>query len=105
VLLPDNPVEHLWTWLLDIGPTLSTGMGERPIECTDLVAWQMLSGVDLMPWESSLLRRASNEYLAEKSRARKPDCPAPYSGTESDIQSNRDRVAASVRAIFGGRKK
>ena len=98
-LLPSNPLPYLTDWLFEIGPSVAAGMGEGPIGFRDLVAWQEIMGVELQPWEARVLLRLSGEYLGEKHRARKPDCPAPYTGEREVQQVARDRVAEQFKAM------
>lgn len=97
-LVPPNPAPHITDWLLEIGPLCSDG---GSLDWVDLAAWQELTGVVLEPWEARLIRQLSGEYASMRFKAEKADCPAPYSGAEEDIVSNRDRVAAKVAAMFG----
>lgn len=89
--LPPNPAEYLTEWLIEIGPSI----GDRPIGYADLAAWQAISGIELEPWEARALRRLSGEYLGQSARARKPDCPPPWSGG-----IERDKVAAQFAAMM-----
>lgn len=103
--LPDNPAPHVTDWFLEIGPTVATGMGEGPIGWQDMTAWSELTGVELDPWEAKTIRSLSSAFVAERHRARKPGCLAPYSTLSAD---NRGRVDAQFKALVGalaGRKK
>lgn len=101
VPMPPNPAPHLTKWLMEIGPSVPGGFGEVPITWRDIAAWQDVIGIELEPWEARLLRELSIEYVSQRVDARKPDCPMPWLGTEQDIASNRDKVAAQARALFG----
>lgn len=100
-LLPPNPAAYLTSWLFDIGPTV----GGEIITYRDLVAWQQISGVELLPWEAQTIRRLSADYAGEAYHAKKPDRPAPYTGEREEIVSKRDLVAAKVRSAFSGLKR
>lgn len=69
---------HVLDYFFEIGPLMSAGFGPGPITHTEINAWQELLGIELSPWEFRLIRRLSLEYLAESTRARKRDCPAPW---------------------------
>lgn len=99
-LMPHNPAEHLTDWLLDAGPTVHGAMGEVPIGYRDLLAWQEITGIELEPWEARLMRSLSEAYAAERSRARKRDCMAPYSGIDREPETVRDKVSRQVRSLF-----
>lgn len=75
-------------------------MGDGPLGYRDFAAWQEISGVDLMPWEASLLRRLSIEYAMTRHKAEEQDFPAPYSGVADDVIAGRELVARQVDAMF-----
>ncbi len=108
--LPDNPAPKLTGWLFEIGPTVPAGMGEAAIGWTDIVAWSTCTGVQLPPWQARLLRTLSGEWLAQKHKARKTDCPQPFGGTSEQIERNREAVAKQLAEAFrrlasGGKRK
>lgn len=99
ILLPDIVAAYLTEWLMEIGPTVAGAMGEAPIGWRDLSAWQENIGIELDPFEARTIRRMSEVYLAQRHDARKPACPAPYTGRE-DVQATRDRVSAQFKAMW-----
>ncbi len=106
IVLPPNPAPYLVDWLLEIGPTLPTGMGSSPITYGAMLDWQAIMGVELEPWEARILRQLSGEYASEQYHARDKDRPAPYDTfLTADVVDNRQRVDAKIRALFGGLKK
>jgi hypothetical protein len=100
-LLPRNSAPYLTDWLFEIGPTSAGSMGEGPLGYRDFAAWQTISGVELMPWEASLLRRLSIEYAVTRNKAEDQAFPAPYGGEADDVIVNRPQVAKQVDAMFG----
>lgn len=54
---------YLLEYLFEIGPTMAAGMGNGPITFSEILAWQLLTGIRLRPWEVRLLRRLSRDYL------------------------------------------
>lgn len=98
---PPNPAPHITDWLVEIGPT----MGDAVVTEQELVAWQLNSGVELDAWEARTIRRLSTAFLAQSDKARKPDCLAPYTGSEEQIVVRRDGIANRIRAIFAGGRK
>lgn len=96
--LPQIDVEYLVDILFEVGPTMASGMGELPLSHSELLAWMSNSGIELHPWESSMLRRLSRDYLASSVNAVRRDCPAPWAPRGDDI--NKDVVAKKIRAIF-----
>lgn len=101
--LPTVDAPHLLAYFWDVGPTQSGAMGEAPLSYTELLAWQTQAGLQLQPWEVSLLRRLSHDYLMAASAARAADCPAPYLSEES-IEANRvavgRQISMNMRAYF-----
>lgn len=76
--MPPLDCEYLIGYLFDIGPTMAAGMGNGPVTYSEIEAWQRISGVTLLPWEASLIRRLSGEYAAESFEAGKQDRPPPF---------------------------
>lgn len=92
--LPDNPAPYLTTWLMEIGPVVAAGMGVGPIGWRDIAAWQDVTGIELTPWEATLLRRLSGDFAVMSREAESMDCPAPYVAGGDDT-----RRAAVSRAL------
>jgi hypothetical protein len=93
--LPElGPERYLVDYLLEIGPTMPTGMGAVPLSHGEIAAWQGNVGVRLQPWEARELRRLSIEYVGTRAEAADPMCPPPYIATGSP-----DRRRAVSRAI------
>ncbi|MBY0455261.1 MAG: hypothetical protein K2Q11_10335 [Burkholderiaceae bacterium] len=70
--------QYLLDWLFEIGPTQPAGMGSGPVTFQELAAWQQQAGIELQPWEASMLRRLSVEYLNESYEATNAARPPPY---------------------------
>lgn len=101
ILLPDNPVPHLVEWLFEIGPTEPTSMGDAPLSWREIDAWCARTGIDLDPWESRTIRRLSAAFVGERYKARKPDCPAPWSAAAVvDEAAQEARVTAQFKAMM-----
>ena len=95
--MPDNPLPHVASWLLEAGPD----KGDGPLDWLDIKAWQELSGLELLPFEAALIRRMSIIYSNQKFRAAKPDCPMPFNLDRDRVEARRDAVAAKIAALFG----
>lgn len=92
---PDlGPERYLVDYLLEIGPTLPTGMGAAPLTHGEIAAWQGNVGVRLQPWEARALRALSIEYVGTRAEAADPLCPPPYIAA-----GNAERRRAVSRAI------
>lgn len=76
--MPECAAPHIVSYLFELGPVVSTGMGQGPISHTEIEAWQRNTGIELDSWESRTLRTLSNDYAAEASKATERDCPAPW---------------------------
>lgn len=100
--LPPNPARHIVDWLMEIGPAVATGTGEAAIGYRDIAAFQEVNGVEILPWEASLLRRLSRDFINQAADARKADCPPPYMDQEA---VNRVAVDRGLRALFKGLAK
>lgn len=90
-------------YLFDVGPVLHTGMGAVAISHGELRAWQHNVGIELQPWEATLLRRLSQEYLTASNAAQEPSCPPFY--TDAPAEDRRDVVARMLGATLGTRAK
>lgn len=93
------PVEaggYLIGYLWEIGPTMGGGMGASPITHEEILAWAVLLGVPLQPWEARLLRRLSLAFVTELHRAEKIDATAPWAPEAFDAE-RRSAAARSMR--------
>lgn len=74
----------------------SGAFGPTVLSHQELLAWQLNMRRMLQPWEISMLRRLSAEYLAFSREAESNLCPSPYVAelTERD----RRAIASSVKA-------
>lgn len=92
--LPDvDGCGDLLEWFWDVGPAHAG----NALTHTELRAWQDNTGFRLQSWQARLLRRMSQEYLAESHRASDPKCeaPCPIKGFASTAAAI---AAASLRA-------
>jgi hypothetical protein len=76
--MPTCDALHIVGYLFDVGPALSTSMGQAPLSFTELSEWQRCTGFELQPWEARILRQLSLEYLNELQLAKKLTCPSPW---------------------------
>lgn len=80
------------------GMALSGGMGHTPLTATELSAWQRGVGIDLTPWEFSVILEMSRGYLTARSEGAKPDCLPPYGDPVNEF--DRSAVAKKVTNAF-----
>lgn len=83
-------------YLFEVGPAQGGGFGPSPISHLELAAWQWNMRRMLQPWELSMLRRLSMEWIAEAHRAEDRDAQAPWAGEELTAQEH-SRVADNLR--------
>jgi hypothetical protein len=55
---------YLVEWFSELRSRCGGGMGPEPIKPTEIEAWQRLRGVELLPWELSLILALDNALLA-----------------------------------------
>jgi hypothetical protein len=80
------PIEfgaYLVPYLMEIGPTVATGMGVGPITAAHIDPWSRMMGIQFSPWEFQWLVRLSKEYLSEQSKSSKHFSPPPWRADES----------------------
>lgn len=94
--LPHNPAPYLTDWLFEIGPV----SGDDLIGWRDFVAWQAITGVEMLPLEAKILRRLSGEYAAERYAAKAHDRPMPYNMALDEVKTRREGVEGKIRALF-----
>lgn len=103
--LPGTDAFYLVQYLLDLGPTVASGMGAAPVGYVEIDAWQRALGIELAPWEAQTLRALSVEYLAMSHRASAHDCAAPYVEGSLISAARRREVANKLDALLGGMRK
>lgn len=99
--LPDAPLPYLVDYLYEVGPTEAGGLGPAPLSQLELAAWQWNMRRRLQPWEISMLRRLSVQWIVEAQRAEDPDCPPPWDGETITAEEKR-AVATSLRDTLRG---
>lgn len=93
--MPECDGKHLLAYLIEMGVT----GGDYPLSFAEIESWQHGTGVELEAWEVGIVRKLSEAYMSESSRARKPDAPAPWQDAPY-IRPAPNQVAIQVqRAI------
>lgn len=83
----------------EVGECETGAAGPVPITWAELGAWQRLTGRDLTAWELRVLRKMSDEYVAESYAARDKKRAAPY------VPKTAARIsAARIKQIYSGAK-
>ncbi|ATQ74858.1 hypothetical protein CR152_10230 [Massilia violaceinigra] len=79
---PDMPPidggEYLINYFWEVGPVIAGMDGPVVISQAEIRAWQENAGIDLQPWQAGLLRRLSQDYLAQSHAAKDSACKPPY---------------------------
>jgi hypothetical protein len=105
--LPEVSCRYLLDILMDVGPTSATGLGVAPITEQELLAWQLNRGRRLQPWECSIIKRLSKEWVSESYAAEDERRPAPWSDEPMKTEELLDvanNMRHAMRALGRGRK-
>ena len=97
--LPPLTAQHVYDWLMQVGPVEVSGMGQVPISWATIHAWAALTFNRLSAWEARMLRRLSSEYLAEVQAAEDHTRPAPWTARWSEIDTKD--AERRLRAVLG----
>lgn len=100
--LPEAPLPYLMDLLFEVGPAQGGGFGPLPITHQELLAWQVNMRRFLQPWEVSMLRRLSVEWIAEAHRAEAHDASAPWTDeaiTGEELVRVADDLRESMRRL------
>lgn len=82
------------------GQAISTGMGLCPLSWQELRAFRLENKLDITAWEIELIKKMSDAYCAEYSRASEPTRQAPYQPAILDEEENRKMVLDKALSIF-----
>jgi len=96
--LPPCDLGYLIAVLFDLGPVKAGAMGPIEVDEERLQAWQSNTGIELLPWESRMLKRLSRDYLSEAHKAASPKCPPPW--TPLAIELDRPAIETRIKALF-----
>lgn len=96
---------HIWTYLIEIGPVSSNGMGPVTIPFSEINAWLSCTGVALSRWEISLLRQCSQVWISAQYEAKKPESIPPWTiFSPESINDRRKRVSERLKMLGGSGK-
>ena len=105
--LPYVPLQYLMDYLFEVGPAAGGGFGPSPITHQELLAWQVNMRRMLQPWEISMLRRLSFEWISAAAAAEDEGAPAPWAAeevTSDERVAVGDSLRDSIRAMAKGAK-
>lgn len=99
IMMPPNPAPELVGRLIEIGLTEPAGMGPAPISWSTLASYQLVTAVELQPWEARLYRYLSTQYLDQLTKSERDSCPAPWRGEVT--QREREAEQSLLESILG----
>ena len=82
----------------DIGPVESNGYGPITLSWKELDSWVERTALDLTPWEILMIRKMSEAYAAEYSKASKRDALPPYKRVVLTQPEISNKLGAMLRA-------
>ena len=85
-------------YLQELGIVQPTGMGSARISHTEMLAWALLKGIELQPWEVRALRAMSGAFISEQQEAADPNRPPPWS-QEAPVEE-KTRIAQHIRNVL-----
>ena len=98
---PDLPEitagQYLLGWLTSIGMARTGISGAVPVDFTEIMAWQVLTGHALTHWEAETLHALSVHYANTLNASRQKSAQAPYVREHSG--SDDDSVARFLSVI------
>ena len=105
-----NPAfDSLRILFFESGQCLATGQGLIPLTWQEIDAWIRVNKLDLTLWEIETIKKMSESYCAEYSRASDPQRPAPYSpekdADEIDPEEELRKARAYMKLIRSRGKK
>lgn len=100
--MPEISMQYLLEIFLEVGPVQSTGFGVEAVTEERLRAWQDNRHIELPPWEITMVRRLSKDYIKASALAEDPHAPAPY---EPEGEILRASTAATLKATLRGMSK
>lgn len=112
--MPDVENEYAASYLIGLlheaGLMLHSGMGPVPLSWTEISNWLATTEYSLTLWDRLMVKRLSEEYVAELSQATDINRPAPYKKVvnldeEEDLQRQRDIVQTKALSFFASRRK
>lgn len=97
--LPDIPSAfgYLLGYFYLSGQATQTGMGLVPLSWQEIKAFREENELEITLWERELLKKMSEAYCTEYSRASDPKRPAPYAPEQDPEEVDGIAVAMRIR--------
>lgn len=96
---------HLKELFFLLGQGTSTGYGLVPHTWQEIQAFRTENELELTLWERQMLRKMSEAYCAEASRATDPKRPAPYAPQKNDEEIDKIALAMKMRDTLAAFRK
>jgi hypothetical protein len=87
------------------GQGTSTGYGLASLGWAELRAFRLENGLNLTLFERQMLKKMSEAYCAEASRATDPKRPAPYAPQKEDEEVDKIALAMKMRDALNAFRK
>lgn len=78
-----GPLFYLIEPVMEIGPVVPTGQGNRPIGWQDIAGWQDATSDTLTPWEAQAVIQLSDTYLSQHYASISQEAVAPWADTSA----------------------
>ena len=88
---------YILKYAMDVGLFKVGSMGLTPIDWPDLLAWSSMTNINPHPEESRIIRELSQVYVAWSSKAKDPNCGAPYL-SKGQEQANKQAKSDNIKA-------
>ena len=88
-----------------MGLASAGGLGLCPLSSQEMKAFIECSGIDLLPWEFSVIRRMSSEYVAQLNEGEDSECRPPYGDplNQFDREVVEKKVSSAFKALISAR--
>lgn len=93
--------DHLIDSLMEFGPANSGPMGGlTSVTFQEMEAWARMTKTEIPGYEAVLLKRLSQDYVAQHRISTDPQCPMPT----SDEEEAKDYVGENFKALLKSQK-
>lgn len=94
--LPDQSA-YIINHVIEVGTTMSSGLGVTPLSWTEIKSWSELTMTDLTSWEASLIMELSRTFTSNYNKFDDKDFPTPYIIEEFDRSSASKNIGNALR--------
>ena len=106
LIMPDIPfLTYLIEDLIEIGTSMSGGMGVTPLTWSEIKAWSDLTDNRLASWESTIIMRLSQIFVSSYNKFDDKDFETPFSVEEFDREAASKSIGNMLRSLAQRAKK